>query len=159
MLAYLALTSFVLASFSDADAEFLARVEKTVLTDSAGKPIPRIERDDEGKPSRLLLNGMTLTADDFAAIGRLKSLRSVNLYKTNVTDADLHHLRELPQLRGLNLTSTEITDAAIDEIVKFESLKSLCLGDVAVSREAVDRLKDQFRIRERRLSLGYTRRK
>lgn len=160
MLMYIVLTSIVLAApCADADVEFLARVEQSVLSDSTGKRISRIERDSDGIPIRLLLNGMTLSADDFAAIGRLKSLRSVVLYNTNVADADLRHLRALPYLQGISLSNTEITDAAMDELMKFESLKSLCLGNVAVSPDAVDRLKDHFRSRNQRLAVGYSRRK
>jgi hypothetical protein len=160
MFTAIGLTAIALTtSINDADADFIARVENTAWLDSAGKPIPRVARDTHGDVQRLWLSGMRLSADDFAAIGRLGALRSLDLYRTNVTDADLRVLRKLPHLEGLNLTSTEVSDAAIDELMGLEPLRSLCLGNVAVTPEAVARLKEHFRTRGRRLSLGYSQRK
>lgn len=143
----------------DVDADFIARVERSEWLDSKGNAIPRVQRNADGNVEKLALSGMQLSGEDFAAIGRLKTLRFLNLNRTNVTNADLRQLRELSHLEGLNLTCTEVTDATIDEIVKLESLRSLCLGNVAITREAVARLKEHFRAHERRLSLGYSQRK
>jgi hypothetical protein len=160
MITVIGLTAVALAaSINDGEAAFLARVEKIALLDSTGKPFPRIERDASGNVEKLWLNGMQLSADDFATLGRLKTIRQLTLYRTNVTNADLRSLRALPHLEGLNLTSTEITDAGIDEIIKLESLRSLCLGNVAVAPEAVAKLKEHFRSQGRRLSLGYSQRR
>jgi hypothetical protein len=160
MITAIGLTAIVLTTLiNDADAEFISRVENAAYLDSNGKPMPRIVRDAQGDVEKLRLSGVQLSADDFAAIGRLRALRSLDLYRSNVTNADLRQLRKLPHLEGLNLTSTEVTDAAVDEIMKLESLRSLCLGDVAVTPEAVARLKEHFRTRDRRLSLGYSQRK
>jgi hypothetical protein len=158
MITAIGLTAIALTALIQ-DADFISRVEKTAWLDSNDKPIPRIVRDARGRVEKLSLCGMKLSADDFAAIGRLKALRSLNLYRTNVTNANLRQLRNLTHLEGLNLTSTEISDAAVDEIMKLESLRSLCLGNVAVTSEGVARLKEHFRTRERRLSLGYSQRK
>jgi hypothetical protein len=160
MIAALSLTAILLTAWvDDPGADFLARVEKDQWLDSDGKPMPRILRDDQGNVDTLHLAGMKLSADDFAAIARLKSLRHLDLYRTNVRDADLRQLRELSHLVGLNLTSTEVTDSAIDEIVKLDSLRTLCLGNVAITPEAVARLKEHFRDRPKRLELGYFQRK
>jgi hypothetical protein len=160
MLTAFGMTALVLTTLmNDADAEFIARVENTAWLDGDGKPIPRVVRDADGGVERLELAGMRISADDFAAIGRLRTLRFLNLYRTNVTNADLRQLAKLPHLEGINLTSTEVTDAAVDELTKLESLRSVCLGNVAVTPEAVARLKERFRARGRRLSLGYFQRK
>lgn len=153
--AAIALTALV----SNADADFIMRVEAAELLDSSGKPIPRVKRDANGNVVTLQLNDMQLSAEDYAAIGRLKSLRSLCLFRTNATNAVVRQLVDLPHLEALNLTSTEVSDAAIDEIMKFKSLRSLCLGNVTITPEAVVRLKAHFRLQERRLSLGYSRRK
>ena len=147
------------ALINDLDADFISRVENTEWLDSAGKPIPRVVRDANGNVENLGLSGMQLSSADFAAIGRLRTLRFLSLYRTNVTNADLRQLREVPRLQGLNLTSTEVTDAAVDEIVQLDSLRSLCLGNVSITPMAVVRLKEHFRAHDRRLSLGYSQRR
>lgn len=141
------------------DAAFLARVESVELFDSHGDVVERVVRDEEGHVIRLQLRGMQLTPEDFTAIARITTLRSLVFYQTNLTDADLRQISRLPNLTGLNLCSTEITDAAIDEIVQFPALRSLCLGDVAITPAAVARLKEQFESHDRELALGYAQRK
>ena len=160
MITAVGLTAISLFCFSaDTDAAFPTRVENAKLEDSKGEPFPRIERDAEGKITKLTLSKMQLSADDFAAIGRVKSLRILVLNSTNVTNADLRKLCDLPALEGINLTSTEVTDEAIDSLLKAQSLKSVCLGDVAISPGAVARLKEHFKKQDKRLALGYAQRK
>lgn len=152
-------TVFALVLLSaDADADFLARIERTELL-AGQKPFPRIEKDSEGNIVRLLLNDMTLSADDFAALGKLKTLRFLALNKTNVTTADLRRLQTLERLEGMQLNSTELGDDAMSELVKFPALRSVCLGNVAITPEAIARLKNDFQSADRRLSLGYSQRK
>jgi hypothetical protein len=116
MITAIGLTAFALTAWiDDVDADFIARVENTEWLDNMGKPIPRVQRDANGSVEKLRLSGMRLSADDFAAIGRIRTLRILDLYRTNVTNADLRQLREVPHLEGLNLTSTEVSDAAVDE--------------------------------------------
>ena len=161
MLATIGLMGIVLAAvITDAEADFVVRVENTELIGSGQKPIPRIERDLDGSIIRLRLSRMQISVEEFAVIGRMTTLRSLDLYRSNLTDANLRQLHKLTHLEGMNLTETAVTDDAIDEIIKFESLKSLCLGGVAITPAAVARLKEEhFRMRGRRLSLGYTQRK
>ena len=160
MMTAIGLTTIALFVFvADADADFLSRVENAKLATSDGKPFPRVERDAEGKVVKLTLSRMQLSAENFAAIGRIKTLRFLVLNSTNVTNADLRKLCELPALEGINLTSTDVTDEAIDSLVKVDSLKSLCLGDVAITPQAVARLKEHFRKQDKRLALGYGQRK
>jgi hypothetical protein len=160
MITAIGLTAMMLtAAIDDPTADFIKRVENTEWLGGDGKAIPRVERDAKGNVTKLSLSGMKLFDDDFGAVAGLKTLQNLNLYRTNVTNANLRKLRELPRLQGLNLTSTEITDAAIDEIVKIESLRSLCLGNVAVTPEAVARLKEHFCTQKKSLSLGYFQRK
>jgi hypothetical protein len=153
------LTALINDVETDVVGAFLLHVESTPLLDSTGKPLPRIGRDANGNVETLQLSGMQLSSDDFAAIGRIRTLRSLVLFRSNVTDENLRQLRGLPRLESLNLSSTDVSDAAIDEIVKFKALRSLCLGNVAVTPEAVARLKEHFHAHERRLSLGYSQRK
>ena len=147
-----------LLSLGQADADFLARVERTELL-AGQKPFPRIEKDPEGNVVQLRLDSMTLSADEFAALGKLKTLRYLALNKTNVTTGDLRRLQTLERLEGMQLNSTELGDDAMSELVKFPALRSVCLGNVAITPEAIARLKDDFQSADRRLGLGYSQRK
>lgn len=119
----------------------------------------RLTKDDAGNIVRLRLDDMTLSAADFAAIGRIASLQSLSLNKTNVTDKDLRQLQHLKHLRWLALSSTEITDEAVAEIAQLPALKTLCLGSVKVTPAAIDHLKETFEADGRKLSLGYSQRR
>lgn len=141
-----------------ADEGVVVRAERTELRWSDGTVVQRVERDNDGQVIRIQFNEMRLSADEFAEIGRLTHLQRLVLYKTNVRDEDLRCLRGLSKLQGLNLTSTEISDGAIDEILQLKELKSLCLGNVDVSPAAVARMKNTFRERGQKVSLGYQRR-
>ena len=148
----------VLTIAADPQADLIARADRTELLGSKG-PFPRTEKDAEGNVTGLRLDTMTLSAEEFAALSRLTTLRYLTLNKTNVTTADLRGLTGLTRLEGLQLNSTELGDDAMAELVKFPALRSVCLGDVAISPEAVKRLKDDFLSVDRRLSLGYSPRK
>ena len=160
MNAFISLTAIALAAWTNnPDSKFIARVETSVWLDSRGNPIPRIYRDIEGNVDSLRVSGMKLSADDFAAIGTIRTLRVLDLSRTNVANADLRQLRRLSHLVCLKLSSTEVTDEAVDEIMKFDSLRTLCLGNVAITPGAVARLKEHFGTHNRRLALGYSQRK
>lgn len=160
MFTAIGLTTLALFIFNaDADADFLTRVENAKQVNSKGEAIPRVERDPDGKVIRLSLNRMQLSADDFAAIGRLKTLRHLDLSRTNITNADLRKISESPSLEGINLSGTELTDEAIGSLLKLPALRSLCLGNVAITPEAVARLKEHFKKQDKRLALGYVQRK
>jgi hypothetical protein len=148
----------LLALASEADSGLIARVERTELLVS-GKPYRRIEKDAEGNIIRLQLDGMQLTAEEFAALGKVTTLRYLALNKTNVTKADLRHLQNLKQLQGLQLNSTELADDALGELIKVPALRSVCLGSVAISPEAITRLKNEFEVADRKLGVGYSQRK
>src|SRR5262245_32402439 len=119
MIIVIGLTAIALVGWNnDVDADFISRVENTEWLDSKGNSFPRVKRNADGNVEKLGLGGMQLSAEDFAVIGRLKTLRFLDLNRTNVTNADLRQLRELTHLEGLNLTCTDVSDAAIDEILK-----------------------------------------
>jgi hypothetical protein len=121
--------------------------------------VERIVKDADGNITHLRLDGMALSASDFAAIGRNVSLKHLSLNKTNVTNKDLRQLQKLDRLTGIALNETEITDGAVEELAAIPALKTLCLGRVKVTPAAVERLKALIEADGRRLSLGYTQRK
>lgn len=142
-------------------AGIVARAEATDLRLSNGKTMPRVARDEDGHVTRLLLNDMKLSQDDFAELGKLEQLRTLVLLGTNVTDGDLSHLKKCQSLAHLNLVRTEITDRAIDSFLELKHLKSLCLGDVKITPAAIERLKERNRQNDahHQLKWGYSQRK
>ena len=160
MISAIGLTTLAWFVFTaDGDADFLTRVENAEQVNSKGKATPRVERDPEGNVVRLNLSRMQLAADDFAAIGRIKTLRHLDVSRTNITNADLRKISESPSLEGINLSGTEVTDEAIGSLLKLPALRSLCMGNVVITPEAVARLKEHFKKQDKRLALGYVQRK
>jgi hypothetical protein len=140
-------------------ADLIQRAQDTPRKLSDGTLQNRVEKDDAGHVTRLVLDEMQLTADDFAEIGKLEHLRRISLFRTSTTDADLKQLQKCRALQGVVLTSTEVTDAAINSLLELQQLQSVCLGDVRISPEAIARLKAETSKRDQRLSLGYSQRK
>jgi hypothetical protein len=148
MLALAALTA-------DETSELVARAERTEFLVSK-KAVPRVERDADGNVICLRLDGMALSAEEFAALGRLTALRHLTLNRTNVTSADLRKLHTLSRLEGLQLNSTELGDDAARELIGFPALRSVCLARVAMRSDAIERLKADFEAADRRLAVGYS---
>lgn len=156
---YLISASLVVASSLASAADIVARATATELRRTNGNVVPRIERDKDNRVVRLLLNDMELSPEEVVDLGKLKYLRSLVLFRTNITDEDLAHLGQCKDLEHLNLTGTEVTDAAIETILKFDRLKSLCLGNVNITPKALDKLKERNRRGGERLRWGYSQRK
>jgi Leucine Rich repeat len=153
----------VLTALSARATDIVARAENTELRVSGNKVEPRVEYDVEGNITSLRLNDMQMTQDEFDQLGRLKHLRRLVLFRTNVTDRDVAQLEQCQSLEHLNMTSTEITDAAIESVLKLKKLESLCLGNVRVTPAGIEKLKELNRSRDRTdddwLRWGYSQRK
>jgi hypothetical protein len=148
-------TLLLFAVCSEAHAgDLLARVESTEFRVN-GKLVDRIQKDGEGNVIRLQLNEMQLSAKDFEALGGLSTLRSLSLYRTNVTNEDLRCIRDLPHLEFLVLTSTDVSDGAIEHIKRMRNLRTVCAGNVLITPDAVAKLKKD----RPRLVIGYSQRK
>jgi hypothetical protein len=72
-------------------------------------------------------------ADDIRIIG-------VNLAGSNVTDADLVHLKEFPALRRLDLSSTRITDQGLTHLKGLKQLQMINLQGTKVTAGGVAEL-------------------
>jgi hypothetical protein len=146
----------VLAALAaDEKNELVARAEQTEFL-IASKPTSRVEKDAEGNLIRLRLDGMALSAEEFAALARLTAVKHLTLNRTNVTAADLRKLHTLVRLETLQLNVTELGDDATGELIGFPALRSVCLGNVAMSPEAIERMKAQFQAADRRFAVGYS---
>ena len=137
--------------------DIVARAE----ADNGGKGAARkrVVRDKEKNVVRLFLHGMKLSPEEFADLCALKHLQTLNLCRSNVSDADLVHLRQCTNLTHLNLSSTEVTDVAIDTILEIENLKTLCLLDVNISLAGIDKLMQRNQNRQVPLVWSYRQRR
>src|SRR5262249_8869610 len=63
----------------------------------------------------------------------LKSLRTLSLNFSRVTDAGLKELAPLQSLQGLDLGLTRVTDPGLKELAALKSLQSLGLKDTRVT--------------------------
>jgi hypothetical protein len=134
------------------------RAESTALRRTDGTIVRRVERDEDGNVTQLLLNGMQLSASDIEELGALPHLRRLVLYGVTLADKDLEQLRRCTRLEHLNLSGTNVTDACIDRILEFKQLESVCLGNVDITEDAMARLSEGFEARGQAVKVGYSRR-
>ncbi|MFO0911991.1 MAG: hypothetical protein U0795_03465 [Pirellulales bacterium] len=80
------------------------------------------------QPASATFNNLTLSPEDLAAIGSMKTLNELNLTETNVDDAGVQKLSGLKKLGTLYLVGTKITDNSLNTISGFKELKVLGLG-------------------------------
>jgi Leucine-rich repeat (LRR) protein len=72
---------------------------------------------------------------------KLKSLRTVTLGFTKVSDAGLVHLAGLPELEELGLAQTGVTDAGLSHLKELKKLKRLDLVGTKVTDKGAADLK------------------
>jgi hypothetical protein len=149
----------LLTVWSSSVAGIVTRAEITELRRADGTAVTRVERDKDGNVVQLLLNDMQLSSDEVVELGSLVHLRRLGLFQTNFQDGDLQHLNRCRSLKSLNLTSTEVTDAAVQALLELDKLEYLCLGNVNVTPNAILKLKDCANARGQDLKLGYSQRK
>lgn len=82
--------------------------------------------------SHLDASKLAVTDEHLRHIAKLRSLHSLTLNETPITDAGLIHLAGLP-LESLQLASTKITSKGLREIGKLSSLKVINLSGVELA--------------------------
>jgi hypothetical protein len=71
----------------------------------------------------------------------LKSLTTLDLFDTRVTDAGLAHLAEwMPHLEWLELSDTQVTDAGLRSIVGLKHLRRLDVRKTKVTAAGAEEL-------------------
>jgi hypothetical protein len=71
--------------------------------------------------------------EDLAALTKLRSLASLELYGAPITDRGMRVLGNLTGLRFLDICGTKVTDAGLKELSGLSSVKCLRLANTAVS--------------------------
>lgn len=85
------------------------------------------------------LKGRTLSAAEWAELGRFENLERLHLEQTNVEDAHLEPLSAAGELEYVNLYDTEIGDAGLAHLSGIAALKEVYLWESNVSDDAVAR--------------------
>jgi hypothetical protein len=63
----------------------------------------------------------------------MPNLRGINLYGTNVTDADLAWLAKCPQLEVINLSATSISDRGLRQLAELPRLRRLAVDSSRIT--------------------------
>jgi len=117
---------------------FLDRVE-TRPPPRRGR-ISRHSRNERGAIISLRLSDANLEKADFALIGQLRELETLDLSRTNVTDDDLRPLGGLPKLRELKLWGARLDGSGLKHLSGLEGLERLDMGDTKVTDESLRHL-------------------
>ena len=131
----------------------------------AGRPIIKIDLhgtkiadsdlsflDDERKTlSELRYLDLRLTHIGDAGVHhlrRLKSLETLNLFRTNLSDNGLADLKDLRQLQVLLIGGTQVTDGGIVHLRRFNRLQKLSLFQTRVTDACIVNLKALSRLEQ-----------
>ena len=91
--------------------------------------------------AELDISGSSIGDADLAPLAGMKTLKSLNLYQTKVTDAGVKELLPIAeQLTWLNLDATGVTDASGPELERFTNLKFLHLGRTEITDDIIPSL-------------------
>ncbi|MFN8709996.1 MAG: leucine-rich repeat domain-containing protein [Planctomyces sp.] len=71
--------------------------------------------------------------DGMQSVGKILSLKKLNLWRVAINDSGIAHLAPLKQLNWLNLDNTQLTDAGLPALKDMTQLTFLHLGSTAVS--------------------------
>jgi Leucine-rich repeat (LRR) protein len=101
----------------------------------------RLERNEAGRVVAVDLESTWITDADLEKIGRLGSLRKLNLAHTKITDAGIEHLKALENVSDLNLYYAEyITDTALAHLKRWKRLEVLNLRGTRMTSAVFEHL-------------------
>ncbi|MHC4401521.1 MAG: hypothetical protein ACYTG0_17755 [Planctomycetota bacterium] len=89
---------------------------------------------------------------DLAHLGGLKSLKSLDLRDTQITDAGLEYLKTLTNLKWLDLCDTQVTDAGLEYLKALTNLEHLHLGWTHITDAGLVHLGGLVNLRDLQLS-------
>ncbi len=118
--------------------QFLERVETLPAPRKGRRSLHT--RDGEGRITALRLKEVDLVPGDWAIIGQMHELVSLDLSKTEVSDGDLEQLGSLSQLVELNLFGTKIVGSGLQHLASLDKLERLNIGDTKLTDDALSHL-------------------
>jgi len=115
----------------------------------------RVERNESGRVVGVDLESTWITDADLEKIGRLASVRKLNLAHTKITDAGIEHLKPLENVSELNLYYAEyITDLALAHLKGWKNLEVLNLRGTRMTSAVFEHLAHLTGLRS--LDIGFT---
>lgn len=132
-----------------ADA-LIAKLEQSELVIN-GRPIPRVARHADGSVARVELRDLQLTHDEWKTLAALPRLEQLRANSSNIADEDVAAFSASKTLKSVNLSGTEVSDQVVNSLGQMPVLDYLCLGSVRITPPAVARLKSLHP----KLKLGY----
>jgi hypothetical protein len=98
--------------------------------------------DKNGRP------GINVSLTSTAVDPRLakNNILTIDLHRTNVTDADLAQFERLTELRLLNLYGTKITDAGLKSLSGLRNIQTLYLSGTAISDAGLQNLQGMLKL-------------
>ena len=70
-------------------------------------------------------------------IGRLKSLRTINLLNTEITDRGLQNLLGMPCIEDLSLANTDVTSQGLASLTRIKGLRNLTINNLQLDERAL----------------------
>jgi len=100
----------------------------------------------------VLLNETSITDDGLATLGKINTLRNLDLRGCQLSNAGIEHLGGLTNLRALRLSgesgATTVDDAGMATVAKMTSLKALFLDFLWISEEGLALLQNNKQLEE-----------
>ena len=81
----------------------------------------------------------TLLGNDFFA-----TVVGMELRRSEVTDADLEHIRWLPELKWLDIADTNTTDAGLENLKELDELEVLGIDGTKITEAGVEALRKRL---------------
>lgn len=88
------------------------------------------------------LGGTTITDRSLELLATRPDLRSTGFDGTNITDAGVAHLARMTALESLSFYNTPLTDEALKHLTALKTLRTLVLGVTAITPQGLRQLKD-----------------
>jgi hypothetical protein len=99
----------------------------------------------------IMLIGPAFTNEAVKELAQVKSLRDVQLHRTQVTDEGIQALASLPNLRRLIFFGSGLTDKGLKHVAQIKGLQYLELTDAPITDEGLKTLETMSELR--RLSI------
>ncbi len=108
----------------------LRRIDLTGCRNITDSALARLQ--DAKSIETLLLGGTRITNAGLALAGTMGTLRTLDVSRTAITDAGLVHLKGLAQLASLSLEGTDVSGAGLEPLRDLVALKTLDLRETFV---------------------------
>lgn len=92
-------------------------------------------KDIANLPSLDFLNasGSSISDNDLLLLSKSKSLRSLVLYSTSISDASIRHLCSMQSLESINLGLTAVSESGLIELVRCKDLSEIKMQSLQIS--------------------------